>query len=101
MIHPEIRSPAQLFKCAAIIFVLILAAYQHTIAQDLILDDSFSGSVIEAPAQCNVSIVQPDGKILAGGTFVYVNGTNHRYLTRLNADGSVDASFNPGGIGPD
>lgn len=39
-------------------------------------------------------LVQPDGKILLGGLFDRVNGQNHTNLVRLNADGSVDASFN-------
>lgn len=37
--------------------------------------------------------VQPDGKVLAGGTFQKVNGTDRPYLVRLNADGSLDESF--------
>ena len=40
--------------------------------------------------------LQPDGKILIGGEFISYNGTYRNYLTRLNADGSLDASFNPG-----
>jgi uncharacterized delta-60 repeat protein len=39
---------------------------------------------------------QPDGKILLGGTFTSVNGTAIRSIARLNADGSLDPSFNPG-----
>ncbi len=42
--------------------------------------------------------VQPDGKILVGGNFTELGGnTNLNRIARLNADGSVDASFNPGG----
>ncbi len=37
---------------------------------------------------------QPDGKILIGGTFTQVNGVTHNYLARLNANGSLDTSFN-------
>ena len=39
--------------------------------------------------------VQPDGKILAAGSFDLVNGQAHRGVVRLNADGSLDASFDP------
>src|SRR6185503_11874746 len=39
--------------------------------------------------------VQPDGKILIGGFFSLVDGTNRNHLARLNADGSLDASFAP------
>jgi uncharacterized delta-60 repeat protein len=36
---------------------------------------------------------QPDGRIIAGGQFVGVNGVPRRNIARLNADGSVDADF--------
>lgn len=37
--------------------------------------------------------VQSDGKILAGGKFSKFQGAAQKYLIRLNADGSKDASF--------
>ncbi|MGA2540612.1 MAG: Calx-beta domain-containing protein [Verrucomicrobiota bacterium] len=37
--------------------------------------------------------LQPDGKILAGGLFTYVNYFPVNQVARLNADGSVDGSF--------
>jgi uncharacterized delta-60 repeat protein len=40
--------------------------------------------------------LQPDGKILIGGVFTSVNGIPRGRLARLNADGSLDASFNCG-----
>lgn len=40
--------------------------------------------------------VQPDGKILIGGSFTTVASTPRNFLARLNADGSLDAAFNPG-----
>jgi uncharacterized delta-60 repeat protein len=39
--------------------------------------------------------VQPDGKLVVGGYFDHVNGSPRANLTRLNADGTPDASFNP------
>ncbi|AFM10713.1 chitobiase/beta-hexosaminidase C-terminal domain-containing protein [Turneriella parva] len=41
-------------------------------------------------------IVQPDGKIVIGGFFTSYNGTARNRIARLNADGSLDTSFNPG-----
>ena len=41
-------------------------------------------------------IVQGDGRIVLGGGFATFNGTAHNYITRLNADGSLDSTFNPG-----
>ena len=40
--------------------------------------------------------VQPDGKILVGGAFTTFNGIPHQRITRLNENGSVDASINFG-----
>lgn len=44
--------------------------------------------------------LQPDGKILIGGYFTQYNGQSRSYFARLNADGSLDAGFQPG-AGPD
>lgn len=40
--------------------------------------------------------VQPDGKILIGGDFEFVNGTNRNHIARLNTDGGLDLTFDPG-----
>ncbi|MEZ4856749.1 MAG: delta-60 repeat domain-containing protein, partial [Gelidibacter sp.] len=40
--------------------------------------------------------IQPDGKIIIAGTFTNYNGTNINRIARLNADGSLDSSFNVG-----
>ncbi|PYT00619.1 MAG: hypothetical protein DMF63_06175 [Acidobacteria bacterium] len=39
------------------------------------------------------------GKILIGGNFTTYNGTNISGVARLNADGTLDATFNTGGTG--
>lgn len=38
--------------------------------------------------------VQPDGKIILGGTFASVNGVARTNLARLNADGTLDLGWN-------
>jgi uncharacterized delta-60 repeat protein len=47
--------------------------------------------------------VQPDGKVLIGGNFTAVggggSGTPRHKLARLDADGSVDTTFDPGANG--
>jgi uncharacterized delta-60 repeat protein len=45
--------------------------------------------------------VQPDGKILLGGAFTTLAGcaTTCNYIARLNANGSVDSTFNPNANG--
>lgn len=39
---------------------------------------------------------EADGKILIVGYFLYVDGVSRRGIARLNPDGSLDPSFNPG-----
>ena len=40
--------------------------------------------------------MQPDGKIVVGGAFTTLGGQARNYIGRLNADGTLDATFNPG-----
>src|SRR5207245_11268570 len=40
--------------------------------------------------------VQADGKILVGGNFSTLGGQSRTNIGRLNADGKLDTSFNPG-----
>jgi len=43
--------------------------------------------------------VQADGKILVGGQFTTLGGQSCNNIGRLNADGTLDKSFNPGANG--
>jgi uncharacterized delta-60 repeat protein len=73
-------------------------------------DASFDiGSGFNAAASVNVLLVQPDGKIIVGGVRLFsFNGVSRGPVFRLNANGSIDTSFNSGsgfvdggsGIGP-
>lgn len=40
--------------------------------------------------------VQSDGKIVIGGFFTFYNGAARTRIVRINLDGSLDATFNPG-----
>lgn len=40
--------------------------------------------------------IQNDGKIIIGGNFTSYNGTARNHIARINSDGSLDATFNPG-----
>ncbi len=42
------------------------------------------------------TLVQPDGKIIIAGYFYNLNGTQINNIARLNADGSIDNSFDTG-----
>jgi uncharacterized delta-60 repeat protein len=71
---------------------LLLLGFAVADAQVGGLDGSFApdinGTVMTAAAQ-------PDGKLVIGGMFTQVNGVARPYLARLNANGTLDASFAP------
>ena len=46
----------------------------------------------------NTTAILPDGKILIGGSFTEYNGMASNKIARLNADGSLDTTFNASGI---
>src|ERR1043166_4376521 len=60
-------------------------------ALDLSFAPNLNGSV-------NAAVLQLDGKVLIGGGFTTVNNAQRRSLARLNADGSLDATFDPGDL---
>ena len=37
--------------------------------------------------------MQPDGKIVVGGSFTEIGGIERKYIARLNEDGTLDESF--------
>jgi uncharacterized delta-60 repeat protein/CSLREA domain-containing protein len=41
-------------------------------------------------------LLQPDGKTIIGGAFLFFNGTPRNRIARINANGSLDTLFNPG-----
>ncbi|MGI8787576.1 MAG: FG-GAP-like repeat-containing protein [Pyrinomonadaceae bacterium] len=45
----------------------------------------------------NRVVLQPDGKILVGGSFTSANGFQVKNITRLNTNGSIDPAFNSAG----
>ena len=59
------------------------------------LDTTFfnTGSGVSSTVWCLA--VQTDGRIVIGGDFTSVNGTARNRVARLNANGTVDASFVP------
>ncbi|MCF6131530.1 T9SS type A sorting domain-containing protein [Flavobacterium wongokense] len=53
-------------------------------------------SVAEFDQSISNIVLQSDGKILVGGDFTSYNNTTANGIIRLNADGSIDNSFNSG-----
>ena len=58
-------------------------------------DTSFNSSTGATYAVYSIAL-QPDGKVLIGGDFFSYNGTDRNRIARLNSNGSLDVSFNPG-----
>ncbi|MGD9590003.1 MAG: FG-GAP-like repeat-containing protein [Pyrinomonadaceae bacterium] len=51
-------------------------------------------------SQINTIVLLKDGKIMIGGGFTSYNGVNRRGIARLDPDGGLDTTFDPGtGIG--
>jgi uncharacterized delta-60 repeat protein len=63
------------------------------------LDPTFAPTGSGINYDVDAMVLQPDGKVLIGGRFTTYNGASCRYITRLNADGTRDASFNLTGTG--
>ena len=60
-------------------------------------DGSFSyGSALQLNITIESLLLEPDGKIIAGGTFTKYNGLLQNHLLRLNPDGTKDDSFKLG-----
>jgi uncharacterized delta-60 repeat protein len=57
--------------------------------------DSGSGPSGGNSTPARTMVLQPDGKILIGGTFSDYNGTARPSIARLNSNGSLDTSFVP------
>lgn len=80
-----------------IIFLLLLFSI-NIFSQAGSLDITFDNG----PSKLNygiihTTIIQPDGKIIVGGSFYFNNnGTWTQNITRLNPDGSIDQNFKSG-----
>ncbi len=60
------------------------------------MDDTFSGESNLFNSSVVSMDIQSDGKIIAAGLFDKVNSTTQNRIVRINSDGSLDESFNPG-----
>lgn len=63
-------------------------------------DPAFSTGLSTLPgATIDRLLVQSDGKVIVTGSFTAFNGQTRNRIVRLNINGSVDSSFQPGGSG--
>ncbi len=73
----------------------VSSGYIARLNADGSLDQSFKIG-LGANRPISALSLQPDGKILIGGIFTSFNEVSRNQTARLNSDGSLDMSFNPG-----
>lgn len=61
-----------------------------------VLDTTFNPGSGVAQGTVMAIALQADGKILIGGSFVTFNGTARSGIARVNTNGTLDTTFNPG-----
>jgi uncharacterized delta-60 repeat protein len=74
---------------------LIARAYLGRANADGTLDNSFNFGAGLNNAVLALAL-QPDGKVVVGGTFTEVYGVPRNSIARVNANGTVDTTFTPG-----
>jgi len=67
--------------------------------KDGFIGTGFTGGTI-GPTSIRTVSKQTNGKIICSGNFGIYNGTSVNNLCRLNTNGTLDTTFNSGGIGP-
>lgn len=66
------------------------------INSDGTVDSTFSGAGSGPGGTVSAAALQPDGKILIAGFFSTYAGTPANGIARINTDGTLDSTFNPG-----
>ena len=59
------------------------------------VDEAFVPPVMNLNGIVYAVAVDSAGRVLVGGSFTNIGGTNHKGLARLSVDGSLDLGFNP------
>jgi len=84
----------KIYGALFLIFTLVVKT-STSFAQIGAIDASFAPTGSGVSAQVNTVVVQPDGKVLIGGSFTSYNGTLRNRIARLNVDGTLDLTFDP------
>ncbi|MCE5228798.1 delta-60 repeat domain-containing protein [bacterium] len=106
---PNLRIPNMMFVNAVALypdgrmlvagkFLMVQGVQRYGIARlrpDFSVDITFYAEMLDTNIVSAMAI-QPDGKILIGGSFDYVGIYYRHNIARLNTDGSLDATFDPG-----
>lgn len=88
-------------KKLKILTALVFATCFANAQQPGDLDPTFTSGIEELYGVKSIAI-QPNGKIILGGSLMTYSGENRLGIARINADGTLDPSFNPGAgpVGP-
>ena len=81
-------------KKITLLFICLLSVFAS--AQPGAIDLTFNTGGVGPDLVAYATINQPDGKILVAGAFDNYNGVARSGIARINADGSLDTTFNPG-----
>ncbi len=92
-------------------FIVVNGKIRHSIARlnpDGTLDQAFQNNLsgtsddsTSGGGEVDALAIESDGKIVMGGHFAKVNGVTRNSVARLNADGTLDSTFQNGGSGVD
>src|SRR3954462_1542055 len=76
--------------------ILLASILLNFLAITMTAAQSLAGGFLPAPnGAISALLVQPDGKILAGGAFTTIAGQPRQRLARLDVDGNIEQSFAP------
>jgi uncharacterized delta-60 repeat protein len=96
----KLSKTSRVIRTATIGLLSLLFALGAQVAQATqtggTLDTTFNSGGVGFDALTQGVALQPDGKVIVGGNFTTYNGAPAAKLIRLNADGSVDSSFQMG-----
>jgi len=84
-----LRAPLAVGLAVALALSVLFALQAYAVS----VDDGFNPG---ADYFVGSFAVQPDGKIVVGGSFDTLGGQARENIGRLNPDGSLDTGFNPG-----
>lgn len=87
------HSSTPMKKRATLLLLILTNITTLALAQSLELDSGVQPRFFKGTAGVLASAALPDGSLVIGGTFDFVDGVYSPYLARILPDGSVDADF--------
>src|SRR2546430_15592710 len=96
MLFPVHRSP---FRRVLLVFALLLSGSISLLRAAAPTPGQLDTTFVPAPGTndtVNVVIPQPDGKVIAAGSFTFANNVARNRVARFNFNGSLDTGFEIG-----